>query len=111
MPTDTPTPLPTATPTPNPLLDEVARLRAENACARDALVLYRFIDGLLSAAEQGMSAMEWIESIEEENLSPDDYAAMGRWMKWLSEDGVSGGYAAPLAYCFDPIVVEEEEVF
>ena len=74
-------------------------------------MLYRFMDGMFSAFEQGMSAMEWIETIEEENLSPDDYAAMGRWMIWLSEDMYSGGFAAPLASCFDPIVEEEEEVF
>ena len=111
----TPTPAPNATPTPDPLLDEFARLLAENACVRDALILYKLIDYLidddLSAHEEGLSAMEHMERFLGANASPDTYEAIGRWGVWLSENRHHGGFAAPLASCFDPIVEGEEMVF
>ena len=98
----TPTPAPTATPTPNPLLDEVARLRAENQCARGVILLYDLIDGMFSAIGTGMTLEDWWTS-----LPTEDYDEFGHIWMMLSklEEGI-WGFSVSLAYCFDPIVEE-----
>ena len=108
VPTATPTPAPTATPTPNPLLDEVARLRAENACARDVILLYDLIDSMFSGIANETTLEEWVASLPIEDY--DEFGHIWMMLSKLEEDG-NWGFSAPLASCFDPIVEGEEMVF